>query len=204
MGPGCQPHKREAYDCFHYFYPWFLSTRLLTFEHFPLINVERHCWRMGPRCQPHKRRIVWFLGLLFTRDIAATWLSFRYLPLNIAAGWWVPKVSLSIIFYPRYCRLFALWKNTKRTRMIEDSNHWPPSLSSRLKSCSTNAPTRSSRTNHLDSVKIYFFSLMGPDGQPLGTRNVRYHDYFLPVFNFLRSRDAAGCGSNMSYSHTTL
>ena len=92
------------------FDPWFLSTRLLTFEHFPLINVEIRCWRMGPRCQPHKRRIVWFLGLFFTRDIAATWLSFRYLPLNIAAGWWVPKVSLSIIFY---CRLFALWKTQK-------------------------------------------------------------------------------------------
>ena len=49
-------------------------------------------------------------------------------------------------------------KNTKKPHMIEDSNHWPPSLSSRLKSCSTDAPTWSLRTNHPDNVKIYFFS----------------------------------------------
>ena len=55
----------------------------------------------------------------------------------------------------------CLMKNTKRTRTIEDSNHWPP-LSSRLKSCSTNAPTCPSRTNHPDSVKIYFFSRYHP------------------------------------------
>ena len=73
----------------------------------------------------------------------------------------------------------------------------------------------------IPSVKLYLvkfegrFWLMGPWGQPLGTRNVWYLDYFLPVilratclfsipsvklFNLLRLRDAAGCGSNMSYS----
>ena len=55
----------------------------------------------------------------------------------------------------------CLMKKTKKTRTIEDSNHWPP-LSSRLKICSTNAPTCPSRTNHPDSVKIYFFSRYHP------------------------------------------
>jgi hypothetical protein len=53
-------------------------------------------------------------------------------------------------------------KNTKGTHMIEDSNHWPPSLSSRLKSYSTNAPTWSLRTNHPDNVKIHFFPRYHP------------------------------------------
>ena len=43
------------------FYPWFLVTRLLTFDHFPLVNVERRCWQMGPECQPHNPRNTWYL-----------------------------------------------------------------------------------------------------------------------------------------------
>ena len=81
--------------------------------------------------------------------------------------------DILIIFDPWYCLLFITsvevfdWllrsrKNAKRTHMIEDSNHWPPPLSSRLKSYSTNAPTWSLRTNNPDNVKIYFYSRYHP------------------------------------------
>ena len=135
------------------FDPWFLSTRLLTFEHFPLINVERHCWLMGPRCQPPYKRIVYFLDyladfifdpvrqttlhadgsrmsasqykklliswLLFTRDIASSWLYFRSRPSNNAAGWWVPEVSLSVQ---------ENLQKIQKESLNEDSNTRLPSL----------------------------------------------------------------------------
>ena len=78
------------------FYPSFLVTRLLIFDHFPLVNVERRCWLMGPECQPHNPRNSLISWLFFTCDIASTWLYFRSHPSNNAAGWWVPKVSLSV------------------------------------------------------------------------------------------------------------
>ena len=142
------------------FDPWFLSTRLLTFEHFPLINVEIRCWRMGPRCQPHKRRIVWFLGLFFTRDIAATWLYFWYFSLNIAAGWWVPNVSLTIqetpdiliIFYPWYCIYLTLFSIP-----FVKQRCWL--MGPRGQPLSTRKPAKNTKKNAWTKIRTQDFSL---------------------------------------------
>ena len=135
MGPGCQPHKREAYDCVHYILPLISAYSTLTSHLCRPVNAEGCCRPMDPRCQPLYKRIVWFLGLFFTRDIAATWLYFWYLSLNIAAGWWVSNVILTIqetldiliIFYPWYCWLLAFNFNPSPLNIA--AGWWAPEFS---------------------------------------------------------------------------
>ena len=95
MGPRCQPHKRRImWFPGLFFTVWFLSTRLLTFDYFPLINVERHCWLMGPRCQPHYTRNSWYLDYFVPVILQATYLSFSIPSIKHRTRMWAPKVSL--------------------------------------------------------------------------------------------------------------